>query len=61
MQLTPNQAMLIYQRAIDKKAGAGEGSAWWAEVRAELEAVIEAPTMAAAGVIAWWPIRCGRT
>jgi len=55
MQLTPNQAMLIYQRAIDKKAGAGEGSAWWAEVRAELEAVIEAlTTAAAAGVIAWW-------
>lgn len=47
--------MLIYQRAIDKKAGAGEGSAWCAEVRAELEAVIEAPTTAAAaGVIAWF-------
>lgn len=55
MQLTLNQAMLIYQRAIDKTAGAGEGAAWWAEVQVELEAVIAAPTTAAAaGVIAWW-------
>lgn len=28
MQLTLDQAMLIYQRAIDKTAGAGEGAAW---------------------------------
>lgn len=55
MQLTLDQAMLIYQRAIDKTAGAGEGAAWWAEVRAELEAVISAQTTAtAAAVIAWW-------
>lgn len=55
MQLTVDQAMLIYQRAIDKSAGAGEGATWWANVQAELEAVITAPTTAAAaGMIAWW-------
>jgi len=32
MRLTLDQAMLIYQRAIDKTAGAEEGAAWWAEV-----------------------------
>lgn len=46
--------MLIYQRAIDRTAGA-EGAPWWAEVQAELEAVIAAPTsIAAADLIAWW-------
>jgi hypothetical protein len=55
MQITLDQAMMIYQRAIDSMAGAGEGAAWWAEVQAELEAVIAAPTTgAAAGVIDWW-------
>lgn len=50
-----NHAMLIYQRAIDPKADAGEGSAWWAEVHAEMEAVVAAPSVkAAAEVIAWW-------
>lgn len=52
--MTRDQAMLIYQRAIDETAGAGEGAAWWANVQAELEAVITAPTTAAAAdVIAW--------
>jgi hypothetical protein len=51
--------MLIYRRAIDQSAHAGEGAAWWAEVQAELEAVIAAPTTAAAaGVIAWWHQVC---
>ena len=55
MQLTLDQTMLIYQRAIDKTAGAGEGAAWLAKVRSELEALIAAPTTAAATVvIAWW-------
>lgn len=55
MQLTREQALLIYQRAIDETAYAGEGEDWWANVQAELEAVIAAPTTAAAaGVIAWW-------
>lgn len=57
MRLTLDQAMLIYQRAIDKTAGAGtgEGAAWWAAVQAELERIIAAPTTAsAASVIAWW-------
>jgi hypothetical protein len=47
--------MLIYQRAIDKTADAGEGCTWWEEVRGGLEAVIAAPnTAAAAALIAWW-------
>lgn len=55
MQLTLDQTMLIYQRAIDKTAGAGEGAVWWEEVQAELEAVVAAPsTAAAAELIAWW-------
>lgn len=55
MQLTRDQAMLIYQRAIDKTAGAAEDAAWWASVQVELEAVIAAPTIrAAAEVISWW-------
>lgn len=55
MQMTLDQAILIYQRAIDKSIGAGEGVNWWSNVRAELEAVIAAPnTSAAAEVIAWW-------
>lgn len=55
MHLTLDQAMLIYQRAIDSSVGAGEDAAWWTEVQAELEAVIAAPTPAAAAdVIAWW-------
>jgi hypothetical protein len=55
MQLTLDQAVLIYQLAIDKTAGASEDAAWWAEVQAELEAVIAAPTTAAAAaLIAWW-------
>ena len=53
--LNRDQAILIYQRAIDKSVDAGEGVAWWAEVQAELEAVIAAPSAAAAAnVIAWW-------
>jgi len=55
MQLTLDQTMTIYQRAIDKMAGADEGEAWWENVQAELEAVIAAPTTAAAAeVIVWW-------
>jgi hypothetical protein len=50
-----DQAMLIYRRAIDPKADAGEGSSWWAEVHAEIEAVVAAPSVKAASeVIAWW-------
>jgi len=48
MRLTLDQAMLIYQRAIDKTAGAEESAAWWAKVKAELEAVTGALTTAAA-------------
>lgn len=48
MQLTLDQTMLINRRAIDKSASAGEGAAWWANVQTEMEAVIAAPTTAAA-------------
>jgi hypothetical protein len=55
MLLNVEQAMQIYQAAIDTSAGPGEGSAWWEEVKTELEAVIAAPTNSdAAHVIAWW-------
>lgn len=54
MRITLDKTMMIYQRAIDKTAVAGEGATWWAEVQSELEAVIAAPTTAAAAdVIAW--------
>lgn len=32
MQLTIDQTMTIYRRAIDKTAGVDEGEAWWSEV-----------------------------
>ncbi len=50
-----DQVMQIYREAIDPTATAGEGMDWWREVQAEVVAVIEAPTKAAAAaVIAWW-------
>jgi len=55
MPLTPDQTKTIYQRAIDKTAGAGEGEIWRKEVQAELEAIIAASTKtAAATIIEWW-------
>lgn len=49
------QAIQIYQRAVDATIGAEQGTQWWAEVSAELDAVIAAPdSTAAADVIAWW-------
>lgn len=55
MRLSRDQAMLIYQCAIDRLAGADEDAAWWTEVQVELEAVIAAPSAAAAAdIIAWW-------
>ena len=53
--MTENQAIQIYQQAIDATMGSDQGASWWAEVSAELLAVVAAPTTAAAGeVIAWW-------
>jgi len=50
-----DQVMRVYQEAIDPTAGEGPGACWWASVQAELEAVIAAPTVAAAApIIAWW-------
>jgi len=55
MSMAPEQAMLIYQRAIDPTVGPGEGANWWGQVQREIEAVVAAPSAAAAaGVIAWW-------
>lgn len=50
-----DQAIQIYQGAFDSTMDAEQGAQWWAEVGAELAAVIEATdTAAAANVIAWW-------
>jgi hypothetical protein len=50
-----NQAMAIYRGAVDQTATAAEGRDWWREVQAEVDAVIAAPTKAAAAaIIAWW-------
>lgn len=50
-----SQAIEIYQRAIDPTKGVEQGSDWWAEVEAELSAVVAAPTTTAGSdVIAWW-------
>ncbi|AKU21238.1 hypothetical protein [Massilia sp. NR 4-1] len=59
------QAIHIYQNAVDATMGAEQGAQWWADVGAELAAVIAAPdTATAAGIIAWWHVdwrRVGQT
>ena len=50
-----DQTIEIYQRAVDPSMGVEQGAQWWADVSAELDAVIAAPdTVTAARVIAWW-------
>ena len=50
-----DQAIIIYQGAVDATMGAEQGAQWWADVGAELVAVIAAPdTATAASIIAWW-------
>jgi hypothetical protein len=50
-----DQAIQIYQSAVDPTMGAEQGAQWWADVSAELDAVIAAPdNAAAAGIITWW-------
>lgn len=45
----------VYRQAIRPKPADEGGGDWWAEVAAEVKAVIDAPTIdAAAAVIAWW-------
>lgn len=61
MRLTPHQAMLIYQRAIARSAGADEGAVWWTEVQAKLEAVIAAPSAGWQPTSSSGGIRSGRT
>lgn len=50
-----DQTIEIYQRAVDPTMGEEQSAQWWADVSAELDAVIAAPdTATAARVIAWW-------
>ncbi|STR27827.1 Uncharacterised protein [Janthinobacterium lividum] len=50
-----DQTIEIYERAVDPSMGEEQGAQWWADVSAELDAVIAAPdTATAASVIAWW-------
>jgi hypothetical protein len=50
-----DQAIQIYQSAVDPTMGAEQGAQWWEDVSAELDAVIAAPdSVGAAGIIAWW-------
>jgi hypothetical protein len=50
-----DQVMTIYRDAVDQTATSAEGRDWWREVQAEIEAVVAAPTEAAAvAIIAWW-------
>jgi len=55
VSLSVEQVKAIYRAAIDAKASDAEGAAWWAEVGAEVRAVLAAPnTAAAAALLAWW-------
>ncbi|MBY0240091.1 MAG: hypothetical protein K2X55_12325 [Burkholderiaceae bacterium] len=50
-----DQTIQIYQRAVDPTMGSEQGAQWWADVSAELDAVIAAAdNAAAADIIAWW-------
>lgn len=50
-----DQAIKIYQSAVDPTMGPEQGTQWWQDVTVELDAVIAATdTDAAAAVIAWW-------
>lgn len=50
-----DQAIEIYQRAVDPIMGEEQGARWWADVSTELGAVIAAPdTATVARVITWW-------
>lgn len=53
--MTQAEVKAIYRSAVDARASDAEGDAWWAQVQAELLAVIDAHDLAsAASVIAWW-------
>jgi len=55
MDIPLDAVKAIYRRAVDTKAGDGEGVAWWAAVATEVIAVIRAEnSRAAAEIIAWW-------
>ncbi|BCN13334.1 hypothetical protein RPSD_52190 (plasmid) [Ralstonia solanacearum] len=55
MDISLDMAKVIYRRAIDENASDREGSDWWAAVAAEVIAVIQAESVAAAAkVIEWW-------
>ena len=48
MSLDLTTVKTIYRQAIDERAHDAEGDAWWAEVAAEIQAVVAAPGAAAA-------------
>jgi hypothetical protein len=55
MDIPLDAVKAIYRRAIDTRAGDGEGAAWWAAVATEVIAIIRAEnSTAAAAIIAWW-------
>lgn len=50
-----DEAIRIYQAAVDATMGAEQGSEWWADVAVELASVIAAPdTTTAASIIGRW-------
>lgn len=50
-----DQTIEICQRAVDPSMCKEQGAQWWADMSAELDAVIAArDTVTAARVIAWW-------
>ncbi|KVF30409.1 hypothetical protein [Burkholderia vietnamiensis] len=55
MQITLDTAKAVYRKAIDSRAGDGEGAAWWDEIADEVRDVIAARSLAeAAAMIEWW-------
>lgn len=54
-ELSLQDAKTLYRTAIDPRTRDIEGAHWWEAVRAEISAVIAAPSVhAAAAVLAWW-------
>lgn len=49
-----DQAIQLYRAAVDPTMGEEQGAQWWADVCAELAAVVAAPDTKAAAVIKTW-------
>jgi hypothetical protein len=58
--VTPEQAILVFRRAIDPAIDAGEGNDWWREVQLELAAVVATLNLAAATEGIAWRHSCCR-